>query len=392
VCYTNTSYAQFFVVVIARFIATESPRLDLFMAPGPDLTFHVRAGSVLEPATSPSAFGVGAACWQAFNPETYSSSGPTIDGRTKPDIIGLSSVSSGTPDEWAGTFTRCETTGFRGTSAATAHVSGAAALVLAANPAFGPSDIQTFIQGRADDLGPLGMDNDSGAGRLKLGTLPLGATPGVTPTRTATPDVGPDPPSPTPTRPAVATAQPRSAGGRGLTLQSDSSGVRLTWQGGQGQSGYAVYRLGASPASISTSANLPASATSVFDPFVTVMGGPICYLVVATGVNPEVRSDLLCVHVNTRSPVGAPQHAAIRLDESDLATLSWAAPVGGGEVAYGVLPLLPDGELVALPPSAKSVTLPTKGPTCYLVLVATAAGVGNADVLCGIPSVATIGA
>ena len=67
--------------------------------------------------------------------------------------------------------------GFNGASAAAPHVAGAAALVKSANPAFTPDQIQTFLEGRPVDLGTAGKDNQYGAGKLALGTVPTASAP-----------------------------------------------------------------------------------------------------------------------------------------------------------------------------------------------------------------------
>ena len=72
-----------------------SPRLDLLTLGAP-LEYQTAAGSIGEPASSPATLAVGALCWQTRQPEYYSSQGPTIDGRTKPDIAGHDSVSGAT--------------------------------------------------------------------------------------------------------------------------------------------------------------------------------------------------------------------------------------------------------------------------------------------------------
>jgi len=146
--------------------------MDLFVS-DTSLEHEVDAGSLNDVAGSPKVLTVGAICWQNNQLEPYSSQGPTIDGRIKPDIAGQSVVSSGSE----GPFTSCADSGvpghgFNGTSAAQPHVAGAAALVKQANPSFTPSQLQAFLEGRAIDQGAGGKDNLFGAGRLALGTAP----------------------------------------------------------------------------------------------------------------------------------------------------------------------------------------------------------------------------
>ena len=86
-------------------------------------------------------------------------------------------------------------TGFAGTSAASPHTAGAAALVLQANPSYTPAQVKAFLEGRAIGLGAAGKDNVYGSGRLALGTAPVIGTPTPTNTPTITPT-----PTNTPTR------------------------------------------------------------------------------------------------------------------------------------------------------------------------------------------------
>jgi subtilisin family serine protease len=51
-----------------------------------------------------------------------------------------------------------------GTSVATAHVSGLAALLLERNPRLTPTDVQAILMATAKDLGPVGRDDEYGAG------------------------------------------------------------------------------------------------------------------------------------------------------------------------------------------------------------------------------------
>src|SRR6186997_825812 len=169
-CLFNTSpVTQTYAIGIhAQHVTARPVRFDLFVYPGPDLEHQVAEGSVTEPGTSPSALTVGAVCWQGSELETYSSEGPTIDGRVKPDLVGPDSVSSLT----FGPFAGCGTSGFAGTSAATPHVAAAAALVKEANPAFGPAELQAYLEDNAVDLGAAGKDSAFGSGQLLLGAAP----------------------------------------------------------------------------------------------------------------------------------------------------------------------------------------------------------------------------
>ena len=169
-CVINTSAAtQSYAIGIRAHLVTGKPvRFDLFVYPGPDLQYQVAEGSVTEPGTSPSALTVGAACWRGNGLEPYSSQGPTIDGRVKPDILGPDSVSSFT----FGPFGGCGVSGFAGTSASTPHVAAAAALVKQANPAFGPAELQAYLEENALDLGAPGKDSSFGSGELMLGAAP----------------------------------------------------------------------------------------------------------------------------------------------------------------------------------------------------------------------------
>jgi subtilisin family serine protease len=169
-CQVNTSGATetYAIAIRANRTSGRPVRFDLFAFPGSNLEYRVGEGSVTEPGTSPAALAVGAACWRSGGVETYSSRGPTIDGRVKPDLVGPDSVSSFT----FGPFVACGTSGFAGTSAATPHVAAAAALVKQLNPSFGPDELQAYLEERALDLGAVGKDSAFGSGSLALGAAP----------------------------------------------------------------------------------------------------------------------------------------------------------------------------------------------------------------------------
>lgn len=126
------------------------------------------ARSLSNLADAPVAMTVAALDVTAPYPqENYSSQGPTNGpggtangGFNKPDISGFANVTT----ESYGSIDK-----FNGTSSATPHVAGAAALVLSAYPAYTPAQLQTFLQDRAVDMGTAGVDSIYGYGRLYLG-------------------------------------------------------------------------------------------------------------------------------------------------------------------------------------------------------------------------------
>ena len=205
-CHTNrASFTEQFGVSIKRTRATATPRFDLFVDGGGPLLYAVPDGSVVEPATSPNVLAVGAACWRDGSLPPYSSRGPTIDGRVKPDVAAPTAVSSGT----YGPSTGCsDYSGFDGTSAAAPHVAGAAALVKQARPAWGPRQIQDFLESSAADLGAAGRDNAFGAGRLALPP----AVPALPPVPAATSGSAGDETGDAPAGPDIASAQVSTAG------------------------------------------------------------------------------------------------------------------------------------------------------------------------------------
>jgi subtilisin family serine protease len=152
---------EVFWAILGHSVST-SPRVDLFSF-SPPLEHRVAAGSVADPATSTAALAVGALCWQTRTLAPYSSQGPTIDGRIKPDLVGHDSVSSAT----YGGFTTCPSA-FAGTSASSPEVAGAAALVKRAYPAYGPDQLRRYLVRDATRKSKPSPDNLTGAGELRL--------------------------------------------------------------------------------------------------------------------------------------------------------------------------------------------------------------------------------
>lgn len=166
---------------IYRRSATRAVNLEVFAPNMVGLDQRLYARSLANLADAPAALTVAALdVVSPYDQESYSSQGPTngpggtaTGGITKPDIAGfanVATVSYGTTDP------------FNGTSSACPHVAGAAAVVLSAYPAYTPGQLRAFLQDRAVDMGPVGVDNRFGYGRLYLGNP-------VVPTPTAT--IGP---------------------------------------------------------------------------------------------------------------------------------------------------------------------------------------------------------
>jgi subtilisin family serine protease len=182
-CYSALAGARTVGIMISRGPGPpRTPAMDLFMETvGPPVTpeYVSPARSLADPAASAGALGVGAVCWQSGALEAFSSQGPTIDGRVKPDLTAPDGVTSSI----FGAFAFCGTSGFLGTSAAAPHVAGAAAVVKQAFPTFTPTQLQDFLVSHAQDLGPAGPDNLFGAGELLLPAPDLPPTAEALPAR-----------------------------------------------------------------------------------------------------------------------------------------------------------------------------------------------------------------
>ena len=157
-------------------------RLRVVLAAGPppggDLTLFSREvtlealgdpapGSVPTPGDAEGSITVGAVDWRNDVLKTYSSRGPTDDGRIKPDIV-------------APTGTRVLTaTGPKsvgGTSNAAPNAAGALALLLGSQRSAGmpldPVSAKAVLMGDALDLGEPAFDPQFGAGRVRIDVDP----------------------------------------------------------------------------------------------------------------------------------------------------------------------------------------------------------------------------
>jgi hypothetical protein len=162
-----TGAPQAFEIFINRYAGGGTPRLDVFVDGVVCCMEAATASSSLpEPASSSAALTVGAACWSDGTHQPYSSQGPTIDGRLKPDLT----APDATTTSVHGTGSDCSH-GFIGTSASAPHVAGAAAQVLGRNPNLDVAELQQLLVDRAQDAGAAGDDNVFGAGHVRLGPV-----------------------------------------------------------------------------------------------------------------------------------------------------------------------------------------------------------------------------
>jgi hypothetical protein len=111
-------------------------------------------------ASCTEALTIGAVDASTLKLENYSSMGPTMDGRLKPDLVAPDNVttSSYLPEK------------FRGSSASVPYAAGIFALALEKGRKLGLSDaeIERMLLESAKDLGPPGPDNGYGRGLINL--------------------------------------------------------------------------------------------------------------------------------------------------------------------------------------------------------------------------------
>ncbi|GAA4356498.1 S8 family serine peptidase [Kangiella marina] len=141
------------------------PAVDMLEALSDQALFVVAAGNsyvrqtVSTPGCSPKALTVGAIDRDG-NTAEFSSRGPSIDGKTaKPDIVsqGVDVVSAS-----AGGISGNEYRLLSGTSMATPHVSGGAALVLQANPTLSPDELKAVMTSSVSDTDAPIMEQGAG--------------------------------------------------------------------------------------------------------------------------------------------------------------------------------------------------------------------------------------
>ena len=156
----NASLAPYNVLVHHAGGSTSGLDITLFSF-NHNFEHYVASSSLADPASAHGSFTVGAvnqAAWNNTNPviRSYSSLGPTNDGRQKPDLVAPDGTSSLTY------------TNATGTSFSSPTTAGAAALLLDENGALSAADLGNLLRAQAIDIGTAGVDSVFGYGKLQL--------------------------------------------------------------------------------------------------------------------------------------------------------------------------------------------------------------------------------
>jgi hypothetical protein len=190
-------------------------------------------GSITVPGDARGAVAVAAIDVRTDGVEPFSSHGPTLDGRAKPEMAAPDDVMSRA-------YASVSVATFLGTSAAAPHLGGAAALYKQAVPDATPDAILAFLTQRAGAVqGKEQGANITGSGRLTLGAPPGGSA------------------YPAPALPIAAPARPPPHPGRVFTDDFSSPASGLPLQGYVG-SGYRARADASTLTSFTYPAPLPA--------------------------------------------------------------------------------------------------------------------------------------
>ena len=159
----TSPYKQTVHVVIVKYAADRDVNFHLLSLNHSLGQYAVPSSSLGIPADAAGSLSVGASYWGDDVLASYSSHGPTLDGRVKPDITGPTGVST---TAYCGIFS-CSS--FHGTSASAPHVVGAAALVMEKYPAATPDQVQAMLEATVHDRHP--KSNLDGTGRVDVSML-----------------------------------------------------------------------------------------------------------------------------------------------------------------------------------------------------------------------------
>ena len=168
----ETEVKGFYCLAVRKFYGSDPGRIQLQAFSTQELEYNKDgAYSITDPATSRNQglLAVGAAPWfDTSTIEPFSSLGPTIDGRLKPDVVGVD-----------GTLSAAYGREFYGTSQAAPHIAGLAALVMQNFPNKRPDEVALYLKDNASERGDPGPDNTWGYGLAMLPADDASAPEGV---------------------------------------------------------------------------------------------------------------------------------------------------------------------------------------------------------------------
>lgn len=143
----NKAYNEGIVPVVAA--GNSGPKKYTIGSPGAAAN-AITVGSMADPGE------------KGFFISSFSSRGPTADGRIKPDL-----VSPGHNITSCGRSSSTSYVTMSGTSMATPFTAGIVALMIDAKPSISPSSVKSILKSTTQDWGPSGADIDFGSGRLQ---------------------------------------------------------------------------------------------------------------------------------------------------------------------------------------------------------------------------------
>jgi hypothetical protein len=171
--YTNPDDDAMYGILVKKVTAAANADFTIFSLEE-DFDYNIDSSSITDPSTVTDVVSVGAINRLVYNTtgqiESFSSQGPTTDGRTKPDAAAPDYCSSFTYRNFGAGY-------WAGTSLAAPHTAGICALIKSRYSSFSDTDIRNYLFNNcAVDLGSTGKDNVYGYGKVVMPDISLEVT------------------------------------------------------------------------------------------------------------------------------------------------------------------------------------------------------------------------